>query len=72
MGVLGPEIKFMNSEITETNKTCKNHKFHYRNKEERVCVICGETEIYFGINRYDYYGRDEDWRTKFIDSSTLR
>ena len=37
------------------------HTFRYKNKEERKCSICGEVEIYIGINNTNYH---EDWRPK--------
>jgi len=37
-----------------------DHNWVYENKEERICLKCGQKEIYFGESN-----RHEDWRKKY-------
>ena len=40
------------------------HDWAYKNAKERVCLKCGQKEIYFGIYYGDGYS-EEDWRKKY-------
>lgn len=38
-----------------------DHNFKYIDRKKRICIVCGEKQIYFGMS---LHGGFEDWRPK--------